>query len=231
MLYNALLPEDAMLRALAGVAGHGTYEAHITVEAPDDAARERFRETCRAIGVKAVLIDLPEGVTPSQPMTSSYCRGTVEQAATATAEIARRVRAAGFLVRRVKLEAVATNAGVPTNTECGGMPADCYFEFHVKLALPDGVDEVALKAVCARHDARLSRNAFKVRLDGRSERFVTLRVYRAGLETAFGRLDALVADLSTNGFAVVNTQREYSLFDSQVGLDAGWLDAPPAVSS
>src|SRR5215213_8164239 len=98
------LPEDVMVRTLAGVAGHGTYEAHVTIDAADDATRERFRARCRELGVKPVLIDLPEGVTPSQPMTSSYHRGTVGEAAAAVAEVVRGVRAAGFAVTRVKLE-------------------------------------------------------------------------------------------------------------------------------
>lgn len=222
-------PEEAMTRALSGVSGHGTYEAHITVLAADAAERDRFTATCRELGVKPVLIDLPDGVTPSQPMTSSYHRGTVEEAATAAAGVARGVRATGFAVTRVKLEAVATNPGVPTDAEAVSVSADCYFEFHVKLALQSDAAESHLKRVCERHGAHLSRNAFKSRADDRAERFVTLRVYRAGKETAYRRLDSLTADLSAAGFEIANTQKEYSLFDSHVGLDAGWLDPPPAV--
>lgn len=222
-----LLPEDVMLRTLTGVPGHGTYESHVTVRAADEATRERFKTLCRELGVKPVLIDLPEGVNPSQPMTSSYHRGTVEEAAAATAGLVRAVRAAGFAVVRVKLEAVATNAGVPTDADAGYLPTDCYFEFHVKLALPPGGDDSRLNDLCRRHDAHLSRNAFKTRADGRAERFVTLRVYHAGKQTAFRRLDRLAAALTAAGFEIVNTQKEYSLFDSHVGLDAGWLGVPP----
>src|SRR6516225_4925877 len=96
------LPEDVMVHTLLGVVGHGTFEAHITITAKDDETREQFRSRCNELGVKPVLIDLPEGVTPSQPMTSSYHRGTVEEAAKAAAELARAVRAGGFTITRVK---------------------------------------------------------------------------------------------------------------------------------
>jgi hypothetical protein len=224
------LPEDAMVRILARVVGHGTFEAHITITAKDDETREQFRSRCHALGVKPVLIDLPEGVTPSQPMTSSYHRGTVEDAAKAAAELTRAVRASGFAVTRVKLEAVATNHGVPSDHEAANMPRDCYFEFHIKLLLSPDADEPRLQEVCRRHSAHLSRNAFKKRSDGLTERFVTMRVYHTGKQTAFRHLDALATELNTAGFEIANIQREYSLFDSHVGLDAGWLDAPAVLS-
>lgn len=224
---DAPLPEDVMVRSLASRACVGTFEAHVTVEAADPADRERFRELCAELCVKSVLIELPAGTTPTQPMTGSYHRGTVQAAAAEVVAVARRLRAAGFAVTRVKLEAVATNDGVPdADADAAAFPPGCYFEFHVKLALPADADPDALRAVCDRFGARLSRNAFKSSADGRSERFVTLRVYGAGRRTAFARLAELEAALGDAGFAVVNRQREYSVFDSHVGLDAGWLDAP-----
>ena len=172
-----------------------------------------------------MLIDLSEGVTPSQPMTSSYHRGEVQTAAEAVAALTRRLRAAGFPIVRVKLEAVTTNDGVPAHDD-EPQPADRYFEYHVKLSLPADADEVLLRTVCERHTAKLSRNAFKVGRDGHSERFVTMRVYRVGRTTADARLEQLVSALAATGFRVTNTQREYSLYDSRVSLDAGWIDTP-----
>lgn len=220
-------PEDAMLQALAGAAGHGTYEAHVTVAAGGTADRDRFRAACADLGVKAVLIELPDGEARSQPMTASFHRGDLADVAAEVAGVARRLRAAGFPVRRVKLEAVATNAGVPeADAEAAAAPPDRYFEFHVKLALPAGADLDRLRAVCDRFGARLSRNAFKTEADGRSERFATLRAYRVGRAAAFHRLDDLAEELTAAGYAVVNRQKEYSLFDSNARLDAGWIDGP-----
>jgi len=223
------LPEDAMVRALALRACDGTFEAHITIDATETAERERFRVLCRELGVKPVLIELPAGQTPSQPMTAAYHRGSSHAAAQEVAEVARKLRGAGFRIARVKLEAVATNEGIPvTDADAKAFPAGCYFEFHVKLEL-DG-EPVGLAELCDRFSAKLSRNAFKQSADARSERFVTLRMYNVGRQTAFARLDELEAALTAAGYAIVNRQREYSLFDSKVGLDAGWLDAPPVPS-
>lgn len=220
----AALPEDRMLAALAARPGRGTFEGHVTVAAAGPL--DEFRAACAGLGVKPVLIELPHGETPTQLMTAAYVRGGLADAAARVAGVARGLRAAGFAVERVKLEAVATNDGVPeTDAGARAFPADCYFEFHVKLALPAGADRDAPRAVCERHGARLSRNAFKADA-GREERFVTLRVYDAGRESASRRLDALLADLAAAGVAVLNTVREYTLFDSAVELDAGWLDPP-----
>ncbi len=218
------LPEDRMLAALVDRPGYGTFEGHVTVAA--DGSVEDFRAACTGLGVKPVLIELPHGETPSQLMTAAYARGELAEAAARVAAVARGLRAAGFAVERVKLEAVAANDGVPdTDAAARAFPADCYFEFHVKLALSAGTGREATQAVCERHGARLSRNAFKA-VAGREERFATLRVYHAGRGTAYCRLDALLADLAAAEVVVLNTVREYSLFDSAVELDAGWLDPP-----
>lgn len=219
-----MTPEHHMLEALRDVPITGTFEAHVTTTAdsPDD--RERFRDLCRELGVKCVLIELPEGETRSQPMTASYHHGPLSEVTAQVADLAREVRDAGFPVVRVKLEAIATNDGVPdTDADAGLHPPTNYFEFHVKLALPVGADLDRLRECCAKHDARLSRNALKTDRDGRTERFVTLRCYRVGRRRAFANFDSLVDDLTEAGFVIVNRQREYSIYDSAATLDAGWI--------
>jgi hypothetical protein len=217
-------PEDRMLTALADRSVRGMFEGHVSVSATGSV--ESFRAACVRLGVKPVLIELPYGETPTQLMTAAYARGDLRDAAEQVAAVARGLRAAGFAIERVKLEAVATNDGVPdTDAAARAFPADCYFEFHVKLALPVGAAHDAVGLLCERHGARLSRNALK-QVAGREDRFATLRVYRAGRDAAYLRLDSLLADLASAGVAVVNTVREYSLYDSAVGLDTGWLDPP-----
>jgi hypothetical protein len=101
-----------------------------------------------------------------------------------------------------------------------------YFEFHVKLLLSADSDLDVLRACCERHGARLSRNAFKREEDGRSERFLTMRLYGIGRRSALAHLEALERELTRAGFVIVNRQKEYTIFDSAEGLDAGWIDAP-----
>jgi len=220
-------PETDIITRLTGHPCRGTFEAHVTVEAADLGARERFRTLCAELNVKCVLIELPEGVTRSQPMTASYHRGDMASVLAEVTALSRAIRAAGFPIERLKLEAVATNEGIPvTDVEANSRPGDNYFEFHLKLHLPAVADLDALRALCAGHGGRLSSNALKHNVDGHSERFVTLRLYGVGRDSAFAAFDRLTADLRAAGYALGNGLREYTLYDSAVSLDAGWIDAP-----
>jgi hypothetical protein len=225
---TAVSVEQALLAQLAGTSFRGTFESHITIEAAPRDRCEQFRAVCDQLGVKCVLIELPQGQTPSQPMTACYHHGDIGQVIQELLGQCRCLREAGFTPVRVKLEAVATNEGIPDSDEEAEASADRYFEFHVKLLLQPDADQEALQACCARHSARLSRNAFKTERDGRSERFVTQRLYGVGRRSAFARLEALERDLAAAGFTIVNRQREYTLFDSSERLDAGWIDRSPA---
>src|SRR4051794_6115945 len=126
--------EQDLLDRLRAVDARGTYEAHVTVSAPDEPARARFRTTCAGLGVKSVLIELPTGSTRSQPMTSSYHKGDLQSVTREVAGIARALRQAGFELTRIKLEAVVGTCTVPeTDEEARALPPGNYFEFHVKV--------------------------------------------------------------------------------------------------
>ena len=219
------LPEQHMLDTLRHTLGRGTFEAHVTITA-DLAERERFRAICAQLSVKCVLIELPQGATRTQPMTSTYHHGDLADVTREVAALAVAVRGAGFVVSRVKLEAVTTNEGVPaSDEEAARFPPSNYFEFHAKATLPVGADLAPLRALCATHQAHLSSNAFKSD-DVSCERFVTLRVYAAGRVRAESAFDALLADLDAAGHAVTNRLREYTIYDSNAAVDAGWADVP-----
>jgi hypothetical protein len=100
-----------------------------------------------------------------------------------------------------------------------------YFEFHVKVQLPLAtVDYAQLGQLCTRHKAHLSRNALKQVDKDNEHRFVTLRLYHIGRATARGRFEACVDDLEANNYTVISKMREYSVYDSNVQLDSGWID-------
>lgn len=217
-------PEDDLIARLAGQPGRGTFEAHVTIDAADLAARDRFRAACRELGARCVIIELPHGQTRSQPMTATYHTGELAEVVGEVAALAAALRGRGFAVTRVKLEAVASNAGVPvSDEEARRFPPGNYFEFHVKAALPPGGDVAALRAVCREHGAHLSKNALK---GDEARRFVTQRAYGVGRARAEARFEALCAALQQAGYALSNRLREYSIFDSNAAVDAGWIDAP-----
>jgi hypothetical protein len=231
-MQRTTLPEQDMIARLAGQVGSGTFEAHVTVEASDLVDRERFRAVCEELGVKCVLIELPAGARRSQPMTSTYHRGDLAVVVEEVAELAGALRQRGFAATRVKLEAVITNTGVPaSDDEARAFPAGNYFEFHVKAALPADADLEPLRAICQRHTAHLSSNALKRDEDGRSERFVTQRVYGVGRQSAEAVFERLIQDLQAGGYTLSNRLREYTIYDSNIAVDAGWIDAPPGVGA
>jgi hypothetical protein len=221
-----LLPEQELLAQLKNQRGRGTFEAHVTIDAPDQPQRQRFETYCADRSVKCVLIELPVGVTRSQPMTATYHRGELADVLVEVAALASDLRAQGFIVTRVKLEAVATNEGVPiTDDDAKAFPANNYFEFHVKLTLPHGATLDAVQALCAKHNAHLSANARKRDADG-TQRFVTQRIHGCGRARAEEQFDRLYQELLAEGYTLTNILREYSIFDSNTAVDAGWISLP-----
>jgi hypothetical protein len=205
----------------------GAFEAHVTVTLPaaDDAAM-RFRAACDRLGVKCVMIELPEGEHAAQPMTASVHRGSLREVQDEVHGIARELVGDGFEVTRTKIEAVGRNADIPETDEQAQRSPAGYFEYHVKLVVPaEGAAEALARVtgVCAPHGARLSRNANKRRPDGAEERFVTMRVPRMGRTRAEERFTALLAALEALGVPLRARIREYTVYDSNVALDRGWL--------
>ncbi|WP_426746523.1 non-canonical purine NTP pyrophosphatase [Myxococcus faecalis] len=203
----------------------GAYEAHLTVSARSEEDLRRFRAFCDAASVKCIFIELGRGAEPFQPMTASYHHGTLRHALEEVRDMARALASDGFDVTRMKLEALGKNRDMPEDDAAALAQPSNYFEFHVKVLLPaHGADLEALQARCASHGAHLSRNARKVREDGASERFVTLRVHGLGKVKADARFDALLEDLAGLGLPLTQRLREYTVYDSNHALDRGWLE-------
>src|SRR5262249_53049601 len=156
-----------------------------------------------------------QGVTRSQPMTSTYHHGELSAVVQEVAELARTLQERGFPVTRLKLEAVITNSGVPqTEEEARAFPQGNYFEFHVKVTLPPVADLEVWRSLCKPWGAHLSANALKQEEDGRSQRFVTLRVYGAGRASAEAKFETLMQRLQADGHELSNRLREYTIYDS-----------------
>lgn len=203
----------------------GAFEAHITVSARSEEDLQRFRAFCDAAAVKCIFIELGRGAELFQPMTASYHHGTLRQAREEVQAMARSLAAQGFDVTRLKLEALGKNRDIPEDDATAKAQPSNYFEFHVKALVPSGGTGVeALRARCETHGAHLSRNARKVREDGASERFVTLRVYGLGRANADARFTALLEDLAGTGLTLTQRLREWTVYDSNHALDRGWLE-------
>jgi hypothetical protein len=144
----------------------GAFEIHIFVEPLDPPLEivETFRAACAQapVPMKALLLNLDYqdrgyvGVLQS----SRYVQGDVEaaeQAAHVDAEVLRR---AGLRVIREKVEALASDEGVPQSAaDAADSPPGRYFEFHLLIDGQDRalseLDMVALRGLAGRYAAVL----------------------------------------------------------------------------
>ena len=199
------------------------YEAHVTTSLDTRHDRARFVRACDALGVKAIHVELPYGVVRSQHITGSFHRGPFGHVKRQVQGIADHLTAERFTVTRVKIEAMVRNHLVPLTDEDGkSRPPSNYFEFHVKALLRANDDQGELEGLCRPFGAHVSRTASNRFEDGAGQRFVTLRVYRAGRGTAEEKFAELLTALSGAGYALTNRLREYTVYDTNAGLDDGW---------
>ena len=216
----------------------GTFELHVFVEPldPPQAVIDAFRAACSSASppMKALLLNLDYvgrgfvGVLQS----SRYVTGDIATACAAVRADAAVLQSAGLSVIREKVEAVATNAGVPqTASDAQHSPVDRYFEFHVLIdrahePLSDG-DVRTLRELANEFAERLgtpvplSYNAMKP-----SQRFLNLRARGVGIDAAMAPVHALVDAVAARSPAlfIKKTIAEYICFDSNRAVDNGWLE-------
>lgn len=215
----------------------GDFETHLTLRAESGAEVVSAAAWAAGQGLKFTHIQLDRGDTPSQPMITYHGHGTLTgQRATADRWRAR-LTEAGFEVVREKHEVSPLNADVPnTREEALALGPGRYFETHLKLLLPADADLDELSRLVGPHRARLSRNARRTREDGRQERFVTQRCSGVGRSLAYGMYSSLAEALREHGLGnsfgqeengVIDTEREFVVYDSALDLDAGWMDHAP----
>jgi predicted nucleotidyltransferase component of viral defense system len=207
----------------------GEIETHITLAAKDATLSEELTQWAASHGLKYVHIVLDRGQTPSQPMFTRQSVGTLESELNAAKELAKEIQSLGFQVTRIKLEVPPWSEDIPE--ESGHTGFIRYFEHHVKLLLPAGVDTEQLEIALQSHWARLSRNARRVRLDGQLERFVTQRIYQAGRDLARSSLERLLETIRIFNFPILEVEQEYVIYDSNLSLDNGWLYSYEPIST
>ncbi|MEV0492012.1 hypothetical protein [Streptomyces atratus] len=213
----------------------GEFETHLTVCLDTAAgamdASARLEHWAGRIGLKLTRIVLDRGSMPDQPMLTETGRGTLTERRAAAVLRSAELRAAGFPVIRVKIEAAPWNADIPqTADEAAALSRVCHFEHHIKLLLPGEPKVATARAVAERHSAHLSRNARRATREGRHERFVTQRCRAVGRPEARARLKALLGALATAGLEVAEVEEEFVVHDDHPAADAGWIEERTEVS-
>ena len=200
------------------------YELHVTIASAPDV--ESFRQACRALGVKPIILDLQQhnaGII-KDVMTSSVFFGQNSEAYTELQRIAEGLAAAGFTVVRRKIETVPWHPAAPSRRHANPvMPASCYFECHFSVRLTNSEQQYQLSTLAAECQCHLSRNVFKRHEDGSATVMLTYRSYVDLYETVQESVANIKSRLLDAGFALDKDLIEFSLFDSKVSHDAAWL--------
>jgi hypothetical protein len=203
----------------------GTFETHLTVEPTHEAAMDGLRAIAARYDLKLTHVVLHAGRSASQPMLTRHGEGDDESERREIKSLIQRLEAEGLHITRVKIEVAPDSHGVPDSAEeASRSHAGTYFEHHVKV-LVESLDALSrLLGIAQAHDARLSRNALRIRPDARQERFCTQRCFRMGRTGASVRLRSLVRAITAESFEVLETVQEFVIYDSNLALDEGWLD-------
>lgn len=204
----------------------GDFETHLTVRLGGAADVAPLRDWAAQRGLKCTHIVLARGQAVSQPMLTFHGRGRLSVEWSTAFALAESIkREGGFDVTRIKIEAAPMNEDVPVSDDDGrAQPPDRYFEHHVKLLLDPADDLDAITRIAQRHAAHVSRNALRHRDDGRQERFITQRCFQVGRDTATRALNRLLDELKVAGYELIDIEQEFVVYDSNVALDAGWIE-------
>lgn len=187
------------------------YEAHITVDSTD---AERWQETCAALGIRPLLIRMPEGEHPLQLMCAAVFNGTAQEARAWVDGLVACVQEAGYAILRTKLE----SAIVDTPTE----PA-VYYECHFKL-LPQGEMTPSLLSELKEKGIYASENLLPS-ADGIRYWYMTARTYGTSpieARNAFAEAFATVR----KHLMVKAAHFEHVVLDTWPEIDNGWIALP-----
>jgi hypothetical protein len=184
------------------------YETHITVACEDTG---RWQETCTALGIRPLVIRLPEGDHPLQLMCAATMDGTFTAARAWMDGIAARLAAEGYDILRTKLE----SALVDVNPD----PA-LYYECHFKLAFTEQPDAHLLEEL--KKDGIYASEDLLTTGGGTYAWYMTTRQY-GGTPTEARNAFADALTKVRARFAVKAAHFEHVVHDSWPEIDHGWL--------
>ena len=189
------------------------YEIHLTISPIERAAWPGLAACADAMGATPLVIELARGVARLQPMLTLRHAGSFETACQAAEAATAHPALMGHDVRRCKIEREISDPAPENAPDCVR-----YFEWHGRLTVQAAAQR-ALAGLCQTHGGHLSANAQR----HSDLRYVTLR--EAGSGTILGaRVACLSAALAEQGWAFSKQRWECVVFDSNLDLDAGWLE-------
>nr|QYA18396.1 hypothetical protein KOM_12_126 [Clandestinovirus] len=205
---------------MEGSESKSVYETHITVDPFDQGLLFAFikqQSDARMINLRPTCPQTFYGDYPIQPMLTYWYNGQDEDACDLATKTGIKMEQFGMRVNRVKVEAAFSGSTVPDYAD-----GEHYFEFHFKVAVATNAEWNKLANMCALKGAHLSFNLYSK--SGNMVPIVTIRLYHTTKQDALTNLQSLVNAIKEDGFTLIGgVEREYSVMDSNVFLDQGWL--------
>lgn len=194
----------------------GTFEVHIITTADKQTELFAFITDLNNTNItrpRPTCAVAKYGDYPVQPMLTFWCHGTLDKVNNIADEIIIDMINQNIPIIRTKIEAMAHNKGVPD--VCTG---EHYFEFHFKVAITSTKDWNDIVHLITPFGAHLFYNPYNKTMTP----VVTIRRYTSltDLEKVYQEVKHLLEDKQ---FTLTPTEKEYSVYDSDVNLDKNWL--------
>ena len=196
----------------------GLFEIHITVDPTKIAELRLF---CLKEKLKPIFACSTTGKNKNQLMISKWTSGDYNKAFQKMCEISKKLNDSNITVVRAKIEAMQSNNNIPQDENNIFTEEQHYFEFHMKYIIKDCDEYTALENCAEQYGGAVSFNAFKENINA----LVTIRIAGTrGLKKAIEIKDEFIEKLKSHNFhSNCEIQREFSVFDSNVEYDEGWL--------
>ena len=221
------------------------FEIHVTVDLDNsythkhihDENLDGFKDDCKNIGVKPIVIDLEinDGSIIKDVMTSSKHFGDNRTAYEESERIVNELKSKGYHVVRNKIESVPWHPSAPVISTGKEIPNGCYFESHIGIVikpeekralnyLVEKLNEDKEEMLDLSGTIKLSQNFFKKSKDG--SKFVNMLTYRSNMcgSPKFKlEVEGIKHILDERGFDYEKVEVEYAVYDTNVTHDAKWI--------
>ena len=200
----------------------GLFEIHIIVHPQDKALLFAFILDYDGDGIRPrpTCAQTFYGKHPNQPMFTLWLKGNESKIVQEAKQIVKNMENNRIRVRRLKVESTATNKGVPNAAQ-----GDHYFEYHFKVSCSSTKEWNLLAKTIVPFGAHLFFNTFSQ--TGRMQPVVTIRCYDTTYAESQQQLEDVKSAINAiDGEGLVihkGVDQEYSVLDTHVELDQGWL--------
>jgi hypothetical protein len=200
------------------------FEIHVTVDATQkDFDVEHFRNVCKLIDVKPIVLDLQKG-SLTDVMTSSVIIADNRGAYNELERIVKKLKTAHFSVVREKIESVPHHPSAPSNTYLEPhMPQGSYFETHFNILVRTKEEALLVEEVKKQFDCHLSKNKYKVHEDGTYNQMMTYRSYDKVREDFLEEIERIRQALLQAKLEIEKVIVEFTVYDTKTSHDNAWL--------